>query len=84
MNPRTFAIMATGSMELIDERRDYDIVRPGEDAAVFRNAAELLEKVEYYLDHQKEREKIARSGYERVLRVRSMRGALQKVLETGK
>lgn len=84
VNPRTFAIMATGSMELIDERRDYDIVRPGEDAAVFRNAAELLEKVEYYLDHQKEREKIARSGYERVLGVRSMRGALQKVLETGK
>ena len=84
VNPRTFAIMATGAMELMDERRDYDIVRPGVDAAVFRNEEDMLAKVAYYLEHPKEREIVARSGYERVLGVRSMRTALQRVLEAGK
>ena len=37
------------------------------EAVYFRNKEELLEKTIYYLDHHKERERIAKAGYERLL-----------------
>lgn len=80
-NPRTFEIMATGSMELMDAREDYDITEPGKTVAVFHNAKEAVEKISYYLQHEEERERIAKAGQLAVMNKRSMKHSLETVLE---
>lgn len=80
LNPRTFEVMAAGAMQLLDERGDYDIIEPGKHVASFRDGKELLEKVEYYLSHEAEREQIARQGQNHVKERRSMRRSLEIAL----
>lgn len=48
----------TETAELFEEDREI---------VMFRTPEELLEKVDYYLTHDREREQIARRGYEKVL-----------------
>ena len=80
VNPRTFDIMATGTLEVIDAREDYDIISPHEDVVIFTDTDELLKKLDYYLSHETERNKIAESGYRRVLDKRSMTECLKSML----
>lgn len=42
--------------------------RIGEEIAIYQSADEMIEKVKYYLDNEKEREEIAMNGYERTLK----------------
>lgn len=67
LKARVFEAMACKSFVLEDEGLEtqhfFDI---GTDLMSFHSKAELLEKVLYYLDHSKEREEIAQSGYEKV------------------
>jgi spore maturation protein CgeB len=48
---------------------------------VFNSLSELEEKIDYYLFHDKEREKIARAGYKKVKENYSYRKLLSGVLE---
>ena len=80
-NPRTFEIMAAGSFELLDVRRDYDILEPGQDMVVYRDAADAVEKIAGYLKNEVEREKIAAAGKEKVTGKRSMRKLLGQILD---
>lgn len=82
-NPRTFEIMAAGSLELMDARQDYDIVEPQKHVAVFADAQSLIEQVDYYLTHADKREEIAFAGHQRVHWQRSMRFALNEILHGG-
>ena len=62
-SPRVFEAMACGAFVLSDRQRDVlDLFREGEHLACFDDAAELAEKVRYYLDNPEERERIARQG----------------------
>lgn len=79
VNPRTFEIMATGAMELLDARSDYDILQPQKDMIVFSNVEEMVSKLEYYLSHDKEREQIAEAGYRCVKQFRSMENSLNEI-----
>lgn len=81
VNPRTFDIMATNSMEILDTRRDYDILHPGVDMVTFDDVDDLISKVEYYLKHTTEREKIAQSGYNNVVGKRSMCDCIEYALK---
>ena len=80
-NPRTFEIMAAGSFELLDARRDYDILEPGQDMAVYRDAADAVEKISQYLTDEAEREKIAAAGKATIEGKRSMRNILCQILD---
>lgn len=80
LNPRTFDILATKSFELIDARRDYDILSPGKDVIPFNGTQQLLQKIKYYLQNEKERNRIAINGFEKVIGIRSMKECLRFML----
>jgi glycosyltransferase involved in cell wall biosynthesis len=64
---RVFEAMACKSFVLEDEGFETQcFFNAGKDLVIFRSKKDLLKKVLYYLAHDKEREEIARSGYEKV------------------
>jgi len=81
-SPRVFEAMACGAFVLSDRQRDVlALFREGEHLACFGDAAELAEKVNYYLCNPGERERIARQGAEAVLRDHTYTGRLRQLLE---
>jgi len=70
LNMRVFEAMASGSMLLTDEAEGSGLSNLFEDRrhlVLYRNSAELLDLVEYYLRNHDEREKIGQQGMEEVL-----------------
>jgi spore maturation protein CgeB len=63
INKRSFELAAMGAFQLTDDRpalARYFV--PGEEVATFAGAADLLDKVRYYLAHPEERARIAHAG----------------------
>lgn len=66
---RCMEIMASGGFLLTNFQSD--LLRhftPDKDFVYFENKTDLLNKINYYLSNETEREKIAKSGYEKVLK----------------
>ncbi len=64
---RCYDIMASGGFLLTNyqpELEDQFVI--GEELAVFRDLGEMEEKVDYYLHHEEERQRIAMNGYLKV------------------
>lgn len=84
LNPRTFEILATGSFELVEADRDFrNLIVPEHDVGVFNDADDLVNKIDYYLSHEDERNSIARNGYEKVRDKISMAKCLESILFDG-
>ncbi|MFW0884966.1 glycosyltransferase [Candidatus Acidulodesulfobacterium sp. H_13] len=67
LNPRFYEIMGCGGFQLVDYRKYMEPeFEPGEDFAVFKDIIDLKRKIAYYLEHEDERDEIARHGYEKV------------------
>ncbi len=83
LNMRHFEITATGGFMLCyDQPELAEHFEVGKECAVFRNETELLEKIQYYLDHPDERVAIARAGQERTLSHHLYSHRLQTLLRT--
>lgn len=66
-NYRLFEIAACKTFQLVDEKKDMGkYFKIGKEIVTFSNENDLKEKVEYYLNHPKEREEIANAAYNRV------------------
>ncbi len=64
---RCMDIMGSGGFLLTNFQGDFlDFFVPGEDFVYYENTQDLLEKIDYYLGHDQEREMIARSGHDKV------------------
>lgn len=64
---RCFEIMGSGGFLLTNYAGDFEhFFVEGEDYVAFESPEDMLEKVIYYLEHDEEREAIARSGYEKI------------------
>ncbi|NCD32370.1 MAG: hypothetical protein EOL87_03015 [Spartobacteria bacterium] len=64
---RLFDTMACGGFILTDYREDVDqIFEPDHELAVYHDEVELLDKINYYLTHEAEREQIAAAGMKKV------------------
>lgn len=66
---RNFEIPACGGFLITQAAEDLsDYYEYGKEIAVFDTKEELAEKIKYYLDHDEERTRIAKAGYERTVR----------------
>jgi spore maturation protein CgeB len=84
LNMRVFDVPATGAFLLTDYSPELEEhFRIGEEIACYRDARELHEKARYFLDHDAEREAIARRGFEKAQRLPTvadrMRWLIQRV-----
>jgi len=67
-NTRTFDILACGSFEITDHKKDMEkLFKIGEEIVCFDSERDLIEKTAYYLAHPDERERIARKGFKKIL-----------------
>jgi spore maturation protein CgeB len=65
---RMFDLPGNGVMQICDGDEYLSaFFREGEEVVGYRSADDLIDKVRYYLDHDAERERIARNGHRRVM-----------------
>ncbi len=84
VNPRTFEIAACGAFQLVDHRRELsELFSPEEEIVVYESIEELRRKIEYFLAHPEERQRIAGNSRRRLLEchtyVHRMRDALSQI-----
>ncbi len=81
-SPRVFEIVACQGFMLSDRTQDLgELFTEGAHYAGFDNAEEIREKVEYYLKHPPERQKIASNGYDHLLRHHTYEHRIRGLLE---
>ena len=80
---RCMDIMACGGLLLSNFQADFfhDFV-PGEDFDYYENKEDMLSKVEYYLDHEKERAEIAANGQQKIRDFFTIEAVLKRILDT--
>lgn len=80
---RNFGIPACSSFLLTDYMKDleeyYEI---GKEIVCFKNIEDLIYKIKYYLKNDKERENIARAGYERTIRDHSYEKRFNEIFKS--
>jgi len=79
---RNFEIPGAGGFLLTQDAtglEEYFV--PGRDIAVFSTVDELLEKIQHFLTHEEEREKIRQSGQERALKEHSFQCRFKSIFQ---
>lgn len=65
-NARSYELCLNGVMQVTDNPKGYrEIYDVGKEIKCYKNVKEMVSLMEYYLEHDIEREEIARAGYER-------------------
>lgn len=78
-NMRLFETTGAGSFLLTEHQRNIELYfSPGRQIETFRDADEMLQKIDYYLSHPEERELVARNGQQHTLKEHCMQ---KRVLE---
>lgn len=79
---RCMDIMGAGGFLLSNYQQDLaEYFIPGEDFDYFEDEADLLKKIDYYLEHDDIRKIIARNGHEKVRREHSFKKCFSEMLE---
>lgn len=82
LNMRLFESMATGSFLLTNWLPTLgDLFEDGKHLVTYKTLDELVEKAKYYLEHDEEREKIAKAGQEEVLAKHTYSHRIQTILD---
>lgn len=84
VNMRVFEAMASGALLITEAigNGQKDLFKDRVHLVEYRKEEELFEKVDYYLNHDDERERIARAGQELVLSKHTYRHRCDFILET--
>jgi spore maturation protein CgeB len=79
---RTFEAPACGAFVLHERTQSHlEIFKEGHQAAFFESTEELVDKVRYYLAHDRERERIQQSGHQRTVTAgHSYRHRLEEII----
>ena len=68
-NMRLFEATGVGTLLITDWKENlHELFEPGKEVVAYRSAEECAELIQYYLDHEAEREAIARAGQQRTLK----------------
>jgi len=82
LNLRVFDVPATGAFLLTDYSPELeDFYKIGEEIVCFTEIEELREKALYFLEHEDEREAIARRGFERALTLPTINDRIGALIE---
>ncbi len=82
LNPRVFDLAAVGAFQLVDWRSQLpEFFSPGQELATFASLAEARDKIDYYLAHGDERQRIAAQGRDRCLREHTYSLRMAQALE---
>lgn len=79
---RIFSYMGSGGFTLADQRKEQDrYFENGIEAVTYNSVDECVAKIEYYLEHEEERNRIAQAGHERYLKDHTIEIRMKRVLE---
>ncbi len=79
---RVFDVLAAGGFLLTNHKKDLDrLFKPGRDMVVFNDDKEMMEAIDYYLEHETERQEIAARGYEAVKERHTFVHRMREVLD---
>jgi spore maturation protein CgeB len=79
---RDFEAVGCGSLLLTKDTKEIaEYFVPGEEIITYEDANDASQKIKYYLENEDEREKIAKRGYERVLRQHTMEKRLLEIFD---
>src|SRR3989338_8274165 len=68
-NMRLYESTGVGTMLITDHKDNlHELFEVGKEVETYRTKEELLEKIQHYLTHEEEREKIAQAGQQRTLK----------------
>lgn len=82
VNPRTFEIAASGTLQLVDERAELSRhYVPGQDLITFSSPRDLMEKAEFFLSREDARRDVAVNGLKRTLRHHTYVHRLRQMFE---
>ena len=82
VNMRVFEALASGSLLITDPAEGLEeLFTDGEHLVIYRNDEELLDVIQYYLEHPEERERIAAAGRELVLAKHTYRHRLDAMMK---
>lgn len=78
---RAFEIMGSGGFLLTNYQADFDdCYIAGEDYVFYESSEDMMNKIDYYLSHEKEREEIAQNGFEKTLRKHTFSNRINSIL----
>lgn len=81
INMRTFEAMATGSFLLTNWIPTIEeLFEDGKHLVLYKSLDEMVDKAKYYLAHDEERERIAQSGYEEVMKHHTIQNRIDVIL----
>jgi spore maturation protein CgeB len=81
-NCRLFEATGVGTLLVTDWKKNlHEMFEPGKEVVSYRTPEECTEKIQYYLEHENEREEIARSGQQRTLRDHTYYQRMQELVD---
>ena len=79
---RVFDVLASGGFLVTNDREDIGrYFTNGKDLVVYRDLQDLIEIGKYYLQHEDERQRISRQGYETVKSGHTFVHRLKQIME---
>ena len=81
-NMRLFEATGMGALLITDWKKNLsDIFEPDKEVITYKTPEECAQKIQYYLDHEKERDAIARAGQERTLKEHTYYQRMQELID---
>lgn len=81
LNPRTFEIMASGGVQLMDRKKKAEeLFREDIDVLFYNSFEEFKDKITYYLKHERKLEIIRQNAYENAIKCNTWKHRMEEMI----